>query len=342
MRPADLPGVDGEDLVSCLYSIRESNRDRYELIEETLYAGFHDFQRLDFPPVAAGTLAMTWRDKRFSKPFYMHQLSEGVLRFLWLVTLLQSPGLPAVTLIDEPEVSLHPELLGLLADLLREASTRTQLIVATHADRLVQFLEPKEVVAMDLKDDGTTNAAWADTLDLDAWLKEYTLDEVWGMGRIGSTIMKISLIMEGMTEKVFLPHLRAFLQTRLPGKMPKLDPVPCNGRIPTGEKLRRQVETLLSVSKEPADAVIALTDVYTGSQPPDFVDAADAKAKMRRWVGKNERILSPPAQHDFEAWLLRYWERIQQLAKSNRACPGSNPERVNHMKPPAHSHPGCL
>jgi predicted ATPase len=186
MRPADLPGVDGEDLVSCLYSIRETDRDRFDLIEETLRAGFHDFQRLDFPPVAAGTLAMIWRDNRFSKPFYMHQLSEGVLRFLWLVTLLQSPGLPAVTLIDEPEVSLHPELLGLLADLLREASMRTQLIVATHADRLVRFLEPKEVVAMDLKEDGTTNAAWADTLDLDAWLKEYTLDEVWGMGRMGA------------------------------------------------------------------------------------------------------------------------------------------------------------
>jgi len=186
MRPADIPGVDGEDLVSCLYSIRESDRDRFELIEETLHAGFHDFQRLDFPPVAAGTLTMTWRDKRFSKPFYMHQLSEGVLRFLWLVALLQSPGLPAVTLIDEPEVSLHPELLSLLAGLLREASTRTQLIVATHADRLVRFLDPKEVVAMDLKEDGTTSAAWADTLNLDAWLKEYTLDELWGMGRMGA------------------------------------------------------------------------------------------------------------------------------------------------------------
>lgn len=186
MRPADVPGAEGEDLVSCLYTIRESNRDRFELIEETLRAGFHDFQRLDFPPVAAGTLAMTWRDKRFSKPFYMHQLSEGILRFLWLVALLQSPGLPAVTLIDEPEVSLHPELLGLLADLLREASSRTQLIVATHADRLVRFLEPNEVVAMDLQEDGTAAAAWADTLDLDAWLKEYSLDEVWGMGRMGA------------------------------------------------------------------------------------------------------------------------------------------------------------
>ncbi len=148
--------------------------------------------------------------------------------------------------------------------------------------------------------------------------------------------MKVSLIMEGMTEKVFLPHLRAFLQPRLSGKMPKLDPVLYKGRIPTAEKLRRQVETLLSIGKEPADAVIALTDVYTGSQPPDFADAADAKAKMRRWIGENERFHPHAAQHDFEAWLLPYWERIQKLAKSNRACPGSNPERVNHMKPPAH------
>jgi predicted ATPase len=185
LRPADLPGVDGEDLVSCLYSIRESDRDRFELIEDTLRAGFSGFERLEFPPVAAGMLAMTWRDKNFSKPFYTHQLAEGMLRFLWLVTLLQSPALPAVTLIDEPEVSLHPELLRLLAELLREASLRAQVIVATHADRLVRFLEPREIVTLDVKEDGTATAAWADTFDLDAWLTEYTLDEVWGMGRIG-------------------------------------------------------------------------------------------------------------------------------------------------------------
>src|SRR5271167_2989887 len=109
----------------------------------------------------------------------MHQLSEGILRFLWLATLLQSPGLTALTLLDEPEVSLHPELLNLLAGLLREASARTQLIVATHADRLVRFLEPNEVVTLDLADDGMAQSTWADQLDLGEWLKEYTLDEVW-------------------------------------------------------------------------------------------------------------------------------------------------------------------
>ena len=185
MREAKLPGKDGEDLVSCLFWMREADRDRFEAVEDTLRAGFPDFDRLNFPPVAAGTLAMTWKDKRSKYPFYMHQLSEGTLRFLWLVTLLQSPGLTAVTLIDEPEVSLHPELLSLLAELMREASQRTQLIVATHADRLVRFLLPSEVIAVDVADDGTASATRADEFDLNEWLSEYTLDEVWRMGRIG-------------------------------------------------------------------------------------------------------------------------------------------------------------
>ena len=106
MRPAGLPGKDGEDLVSCLYYLRETDRDRFEAVEDALRAAFPTFERLDFPPVAAGTLTMAWKDRNFTRPMYAHQLSEGTLRFLWLVTLLQSPNLPAVTLIDEPELGL--------------------------------------------------------------------------------------------------------------------------------------------------------------------------------------------------------------------------------------------
>jgi len=185
MKPADLPGADGEDLIPFLYYLRESNRERYEAIEDSLRAAFPNFESLSFPPVAAGMLTLTWKDRNFRKPFFMHELSEGTLRFLWLVSLLQSPGLSTVTMIDEPEVSLHPELLSFLADLMREASKRTQLIIATHSDRLIRFLEPKEVVVMDSDDDGCTTAQWGDTLDLDDWLKEYSLDEVWRMGRMG-------------------------------------------------------------------------------------------------------------------------------------------------------------
>jgi predicted ATPase len=185
--PAELPGRNGEDLVSCLFYLRETHRDRFEAIEDSLRAAFPRFERLDFPPVAAGTLAVAWREGGFSKPLYVHQLSEGILRFLWLTTLLQSPGLPTVTLLDEPEVSLHPELLSLLADQLREASRRTQLIVATHSDTLIRFLEPSEVVVLDVnEEDGMTTLTRADDLDLDEWLKDYSLDELWRNGRLGA------------------------------------------------------------------------------------------------------------------------------------------------------------
>jgi predicted ATPase len=186
MRPAALPGRNGEDLVSCLFYLRETERDRFEAVEDALRAAFPRFERLDFPPVAAGTLALAWREKDFSQPLYMHQLSEGTLRFLWLATLLQSPGLTALTLLDEPEVSLHPELLSLLADLLREASNHTQLIVATHSDRLIRFLQPKEIVLMDSTDDGMTTMKWADELDLEKWLIDYSLDQLWSNGRLGA------------------------------------------------------------------------------------------------------------------------------------------------------------
>ncbi len=146
--------------------------------------------------------------------------------------------------------------------------------------------------------------------------------------------MKISIIVEGRTEKAFMPHLREYLKNRLPGTMPKLDPVPYDGRIPKEDKLRCVVINLFK-GRNAADHVLALTDVYTGANPPDFKDAADAKAKMRTWVENEPRFHPHAAQYDFEAWLLPYWSTIQKLAGHNKTAPAANPEAVNHTRPPA-------
>jgi hypothetical protein len=145
--------------------------------------------------------------------------------------------------------------------------------------------------------------------------------------------VKIVLLIEGDTERAFLPHLRRFLQSRLPGKMPRLDAMPYHGSIPAGDRLRRDVGRLLEVGRQPADAVIALTDVYTGS--PLFKDAADARRKLSDWAGRNPRFFPHAAQYDFEAWLIPYWPEIQRLAGTNRAAPSPSPETINHLKPPS-------
>jgi len=143
--------------------------------------------------------------------------------------------------------------------------------------------------------------------------------------------LKITILVEGPTEKAFFPCLRAFLRDRgLKDRMPNLDAFPYNGRIPKRDDLRRKVETLLQSG---SDAVIALTDVYTGTR--DFSTAADAKKKMSEWVGPNPRFFPHAAQHDFEAWLLPFWSEIQKLAGHNRKAPSGAPEKVNHTRPPS-------
>ena len=72
----------------------------------------------------------------------------------------------------------------ILVDLMREASTRTQLIIATHSDRFVRFLKPEELIIFDLDENGCTVANHGDSLDLEKWLFEYRLDELWMMGQL--------------------------------------------------------------------------------------------------------------------------------------------------------------
>ena len=142
--------------------------------------------------------------------------------------------------------------------------------------------------------------------------------------------MKISLIVEGQTEKVFVPRLRDYLQDLLHGKMPSLHTVPQNGRIPVGYKLNNLVEGLLTKGKSPSDHVVAITDVY-----PDYPDASEAKAALRNSVTNKARFHPHAAQYEFEAWLLPYWGRIREISGHNQSSPGSNPETVNNSNPPS-------
>lgn len=147
--------------------------------------------------------------------------------------------------------------------------------------------------------------------------------------------MRIAIIVEGKTEQALRAALHRFLKRRLTGPMPKLDFLPQHGRVPTGAKLKRLVERVVSGSRATADAVIALTDVYTGTLPPEFKHATDARAKMKSWVGENPRFYAHAAQFCFEAWLVPFWEDIQRLAGSNRKAPKGSPERINHTRPPS-------
>lgn len=184
LTPALLPGEQGESLYSALYNLRISNAGLYERLISVVAQAFPGFKRFEFPVVGAGQVTLTWYDRCCPQPLYPNQLSEGTLRFLWLLALVFTAPSGSLLLIDEPETSLHPELLRILALLLQEAALETQVIVATHSSDLISWLQPDEVLIAD-KEDGQTRFTWADTLDLQNWLAEYSLRDLWLMGHLG-------------------------------------------------------------------------------------------------------------------------------------------------------------
>ncbi len=184
LAPILRPGPNGENLYSTLYNVRAMYPEIYDRIEAVLQQAFPNFSRIEFPVVGAGQVTLAWYERSFRNPLYPNQLSEGTLRFLWLITVLLAPAGPALTLIDEPEVSLHPELLKLLAALLQDTSAARQILVATHAPDLIHWLEPDEVLVVD-KVAGRTSVTRAGEMDIEHWLEEYTLSELWRMGNLG-------------------------------------------------------------------------------------------------------------------------------------------------------------
>ncbi len=116
------------------------------------------------------------------------RLSDGTLRYLCLLAILCHPEPPPLICIEEPEVGLHPDILPTIAELLIDASQRTQLIVTTHSDILVSALSdvPEAVLVCEADEDGT-HFKRLDKENLKEWLDEYELGEVWLRGGIGGT-----------------------------------------------------------------------------------------------------------------------------------------------------------
>ena len=114
------------------------------------------------------------------------QISDGMLRFLCLATLLLQPVelQPSLILLDEPELGQHPAALTVLAEMLQTASDERQVVVATQSADLVSALAPEDVVVVDRKDEASEFRR-LDGDNLRGWLEDYSLGDLWKMNVFG-------------------------------------------------------------------------------------------------------------------------------------------------------------
>jgi len=181
-QPNDFLEPDCGNLGLVLNRLRRDPSIKHSVLEnlQQLYCGIEDYD----VSVEAGTVQVFFHESGFTIP--ATRLSDGTLRYLCLLAVLCHPSPPPLVCIEEPELGLHPDIMPTLARLLKAASERSQLVVTTHSDILVdEFSDQPESVVVCEKSEGQTNMKRLDGRALEAWLEKYRLGQLWVQGEIG-------------------------------------------------------------------------------------------------------------------------------------------------------------
>jgi predicted ATPase len=152
IRPVTILSGSGENLGTVLHEIqtRAEYRNAADEIQESLRAAYPSFDGVfaetsyELPP----KVLLRIRERGMRRKLEAWELSDGMLRFLCLAAALLNPAPAAFIAVDEPEVGLHPRLLPLVADMVKTASERTQVLVTTHSPDLLNCFDIDDVAVM--------------------------------------------------------------------------------------------------------------------------------------------------------------------------------------------------
>jgi len=177
---------DGQNLISVLHTLYTGDRNFKKDINSAMEAAFgDDFEELVFPPASDQRIQLRIRWRSLKREQSAADLSDGTLRFLFLLTVLASPTPAPIIAIDEPETGLHPSMLPLVAEYAVDASTRSQVILTTHSPQFLDaFVSTKPTTTIVQWQRGETTLKTLDGKELDYWLKEYSLGALFKSGEL--------------------------------------------------------------------------------------------------------------------------------------------------------------
>jgi predicted ATPase len=175
---------DAGNLAAVLLALRDEEPSSYRRIVGAIRQVAPFFRDFVLLPEKNDSIRLRWREADSDAVFSANQMSDGTLRFICLATLLLQPTLPALVVLDEPELGLHPYAIVQLAGLLRQAGTRSQVLIATQSVTLMNQFAVDDLIVVE-RHRGESRFTRPDRGRLEKWLHEYSLGELWEKNLIG-------------------------------------------------------------------------------------------------------------------------------------------------------------
>lgn len=177
---------DASNLPAVLYRMQQTDKLAFHLIEATIRSVAPYFKRFKLAPMATDTarIKLEWEENDSDMYLDAFSFSDGTLRFISLATLLLQSQVPETIIIDEPELGLHPFAMVKLASMIRKASGKAQIIIATQSVELINNFSMDDIIIVGRKDNQSIFQRF-DESDFSHWLKDYSVGELWEKNIIG-------------------------------------------------------------------------------------------------------------------------------------------------------------
>ncbi|GAB2816649.1 AAA family ATPase [Actinocorallia aurea] len=177
--------ADAANLAPFLLRMREVHPTHYRRVVSSIKQVAPFFRDFVLEPEAAtDRISLRWRQEGSETVLPANAFSDGTLRFVCLSALLLQPELPALVVLDEPELGLHPFAIVQLAEMLHTASRSSQVLIATQSVTLMNRFSLEDLIVVE-RSQGASTFHRPDPERLEIWLDEYGLGELWEKNLLG-------------------------------------------------------------------------------------------------------------------------------------------------------------
>ncbi len=175
---------DGQNLMTILNNLKNNHPLGYNEIEELIKEINPYFKDVNFAFIGS-KLYLVLREESLTKSVTIEHISDGTIRYLLLLSILFNPQRGNLVCIDEPETSLHPDMINTVAESIKQASKKTQMLIATHSPLLLNSFEIDDILVFEKNPNNETEVNIKSADEFTGWIDDFLVGQAWVQGLIG-------------------------------------------------------------------------------------------------------------------------------------------------------------
>ncbi len=174
----------GQNLATIVNNIKNNHPLHYDKIEEAIKKVNPYFNDINFALLGSKSY-LVLREKYLARSVSIEHISDGTLRYLLLLSILFNPESGSLICIDEPEISLHPDMINTISEAIKSTGRGKQLIIATHSPLLLNSFDIDEILIFEKNSHNQTVVFIKTPEEMEAWNEDYLPGQAWLQGMIG-------------------------------------------------------------------------------------------------------------------------------------------------------------